>query len=303
MKIETVVERLKTKLQARTCEETQRFYSYSIKFVTRYLVEDLKYSDLDELTEYDVDCFINEMIKAGYKSKTINNFVEVIKKLVRINKGMSSEHIAILEIKPRKTEPESYMPLSVAELDTFITWVKDIPTETSDRNLKKKCMFLLAIQNGIRSNEMLELKVCDLLLDDNRIKLSHTKNGVVRYAYYNNYTKDLLKEYVERRNPQTYLFENRVTHDKMTQNSYCDVFDFASKQCGIHVTSHILRATFATHALRNGCNIESVRIMMGHTNLKTTQMYLHMTDEELLEDNQNYNPLAKYDSTHGAEMN
>ena len=303
MKIDILVEKLNIRLKSQTSVETQRFYSYSISFVNQYLVEGLKYSDLDELTEDDVHSFINSMIELGYKPKTINNFVEVIKKLVRINKGSSSEHMAILEIKPRRNEPEPYMPLSVAELDQFIKWVKDIPTETSDRNLKKKCMFLLAIQNGIRSNEMLELRVKDVMIDDNRIRLSHTKNGVVRYAYFNEYTKELLQEYIKRRNPQIYLFENRVTHDKMTQNSYCDVFDYASQQCGIHVTSHILRATFATHALRNGCNIESVRIMMGHSNLKTTQMYLHMTDEEILEDNQNYNPLAKYDSTHGAEMN
>ena len=198
--------------------------------------------------------------------------------------------------------PVSFMPLNTEDLFKFIKWVKELPVENHIRNLKKKCMFLIALQNGIRNTEMLEIKMRDLLMDTNRIKLSHTKNGDVRYAYFNDYTKDLLKLYIKQVNPQTYLFENRITHERMTANTYCDIYTNASNELGINVSSHILRATFATRALRAGCNIESIRIMMGHTNLQTTQMYLHMTDEELFEDNQAFNPLAQYDKENNENL-
>ena len=302
MKINELSQKLENRLRACTRPETQRFYLETLKPVKNYLFKRNIY-DIDDITYDDVIDLINICHEIGLSNKTINNKLEVIKKLINLNDITTAEQKQILQLKPLKHMPVAFMPLNKKDLFKFIKWVKELPVENHIRNLKKKCMFLLALQNGIRNTEMLEIKVRDLLMDTNRIKLSHTKNGEVRYAYFNDYTKELLNKYIEQVKPRTYLFENRITHERLNSNSYCDVFTNASNELGIDVSSHILRATFATRALRAGCNIESIRIMMGHTDLKTTQMYLHMSDEELLDDNQTYNPLAQYDKENNENQN
>lgn len=302
MEINELITKVQNELMARTRPETQRFYNETIKTLRTFFLR-RNIIDIDDITFDVIIDLINSCHSAGLSNKTINNKLEVIKKIIRRNNIITSEQKIILDYRYLPHTPVAYMPLSKDDLYKFIKWVKELPTENHIRNLKKKCMFLLALQNGIRNTEMLEIKVRDLLMDTNRIKLSHTKSGNVRYAYFNDYTKDLLIKYIEQVKPQTYLFENRITHERLNSNSYCDVFTNASNELGINVSSHILRATFATRALRAGCNIESIRIMMGHTNLQTTQMYLHMSDEELFEDNQAFNPLAQYDNENNENQN
>ena len=278
--------------KASNSQKTTQFYEAHTRAITNFFNK-RSITDLDDLTFDDVLDFINGSTDIGISNKTINHRVNIIKQLIDLQENKTYDHYLIKDIKKKAVEPKSFMPLQKNQLFAFIDWVKALNLNDK-RNLKKACQFLICVQNGIRANELLELKPSNLLLDDNRIKLGHTKNHIVRYAYFNEYTKGLLKQYLSVFKPKNYLFENEK-HEKNAIQTFVGLFDVASKQLGFKVTSHMLRATFATTALRNGCNIESVRVMMGHTSVKTTQMYLHMTDEELYQDNLTYNPLAWYE--------
>lgn len=304
MELEIIESRLFKKTKATCTEATYKGYLRHYKFVKNYLLSH-NITNLVNLTFDDVLDFINGHKDLSLSPKTINHRLALIKMLLTtaIKSGMPKTYdtYQILDLKPLTVEPNSYMPLTNEQMNTFINYVLSL-NDNKPKELKKKIMFLLCLQNGIRANELLEIKRNDLLLESNRIKLTHTKCHHVRYAYFDDYTKELMTRYVANHNKSEYLFYNALTLNRTQVANFNEIFRLVSSKLGFRVSSHMLRASFATMCLRNGCNIESVRIMMGHTNIRTTQMYLHMTDEEILQDNQEYNPYSYYIKKYSSNM-
>ena len=294
--------RFLARAKAKCRAETVRFYESHLRSLYNYfesigLTND---SYLDELTYDDYIDYINASQDLGIKPKTINHRLSVLKQLIDLlpQTQKNEELLLIKDDKLLKNDSEHYMPLPKEQMFHLIDHIKSFDTKHL-KGIKKSLMLLLFIQNGIRANEMLELRTRDVYIDANRIVMVHTKCHETRFAYFDDYTKNLLVKYLELAKPEEYLFENNLTHGKMTKSAVANLFMDLSKEIGFKVSSHMLRTTFATISLRAGCNIESVRIMMGHRNIRTTQMYLHMSDEEIELDNQTYNPLALYNKEKG----
>ena len=290
MKINDLKERFWKQKYAMSCSETQRFYKTHLNAVLDYLksagideIEDLERDDVYEFTSY--------CRQKGLAQKTINHRINIIKQFIRLyKKDPDDEELkAILDMRVIKPVANSYMPLEEEQIRAFINYMATLD-ENKPNELKKKLVFELSIQNGVRNNELLELKVDEILFDERRIRLSYTKTREVRYAFYDAITERTLIKYLDVWCPKKWLFE--TSFGKMHRNRILHYFEQASEKLGFRVTPHILRATFATKSLKNGCDIESVRIMMGHSSLKTTQLYLHFTEEEVADENRRYNPLA-----------
>ena len=131
----------------------------------------------------------------------------------------------------------------------------------------------------------INIKVSDIDFNNRRIRVLG-KGNKERIVYYGEYAEDVLKEYIAThdRNRENYLFTNSKG-DKITDRGIRYIIDKIMSKLAVkvHVTPHVLRHTFATDMLNNGCDIKVVQELLGHSSLKTTEVYTHVTNERLKE--------------------
>lgn len=136
-------------------------------------------------------------------------------------------------------------------------------------------MILFAINTGLRTNDIFNLKWEDIDLDQRTINLITRKNRKVLAVPMN----DTAFEIVEHRQKHgPFVFYNPMTGDR-----FWDVkaaLSAAAKRAGIgHVTWHVFRHTFASRLTRNGVDIVTVKELLGHSNISVTMRYAHSNQE------------------------
>lgn len=152
-------------------------------------------------------------------------------------------------------------------------------------NPKHRVMFRLLYSSGLRRGELLHLKIEDLITDDGKfqIRINKGKGGKDRYTVLSKKVVEELREYYKACRPKNYLFNGRYKGEPMTATGLAHALRSALKKAGIkkEVNLHILRHCFATHALEEGMNIKTLQYLLGHNSVKTTMVYLHISDVPL----------------------
>jgi integrase/recombinase XerD len=149
-------------------------------------------------------------------------------------------------------------------------------------NLKHLLILKLTYGMGLRVSEIVNLKITDI--DSNRMQvlIARAKGKKDRYV---NLPVSILKDlraYYKLYKPKTYLFEG-VFGLQYSIRSAQEVFKTALKKAGIRkpVGIHALRHSYATHLLENGTDIMVIKNLLGHFDIKTTQIYLHVGKREV----------------------
>ena len=136
---------------------------------------------------------------------------------------------------------------------------------------------------GMRVSELVNVKYNDIDFNNRKIRVCG-KGNKERIVYYGEYAEEVLKEYMatHKKNDYGYLFTNSKG-EKITDRGVRYIIDNIMKRLSVkvHVTPHVLRHTFATDMLNNGCDIKVVQELLGHSSLKTTEVYTHVTNERL----------------------
>ena len=163
-------------------------------------------------------------------------------------------------------------------------------------NKKHRAMFRLLYSSGLRRNELLYLKIEDIITTDgqNRIRINKGKGGKDRYTVLSENVLLELREYFKRYKPVTYLFNGREPGQRMSPAGLRHAMIEATKKAGIsrNVNLHILRHCFASHALEEGMNIKTLQYLMGHSSVHTTMVYLHVSEVPL---EKAFSPLDKWE--------
>lgn len=151
------------------------------------------------------------------------------------------------------------------------------------KNLKHKAILTTIYAAGLRIGEAVNLKISDIDSVNMQIKIRQGKGRKDRITLLSKENLKLLRYYFKQFKPKDWLFpgENRDKH--LTTRSVERIMDKAVEKAGITkpVTVHTLRHSFATHLLENGVDIYYIQRLLGHTNIKTTSIYLHMTNIKL----------------------
>lgn len=147
-------------------------------------------------------------------------------------------------------------------------------------NLKHKCMFMTVYGSGLRLSEIVGLKVNDIDSKNMRIFIRQGKGKKDRYAILSQKSLDILREYWKVYKPQNWLFEGRVKGTQYSHRSVQDAFNTAVERAGIKkdVSLHTLRHSFATHMLEDNVNLFHIKELLGHSDISTTTIYLHMAN-------------------------
>jgi integrase/recombinase XerD len=254
------VEKLRTELKIRGFSPlTVRNYTF---FVEKFLASTDK--EASEVDEDDVKLYLSEMFDTKSKNTIMLAaaslrffFSEVLKK----------EFSGIKIPKKDRKLPEV---LKKDEVKSLI--------DSAD-NIKSNLIISLLYSSGLRVSELVNLKVEDLDFEEGTGWVRKGKGSKDRLFALSSSLSEELKSYLSGRE-NTYLFSK----DKpLTTRNIQKIVQGARIRSGIskRVTPHTLRHSFATHILEQGTDIRVIQAMLGHANLNTTQVYTHVSQEQI----------------------
>lgn len=156
--------------------------------------------------------------------------------------------------------------------------------------IRDKAILELLFSTGLRVSELSKLKIEDINLDKDEFSV-RGKGSKLRIVFLSDQSKYWLDKYLKiRHDPNPFLF---ISHDKaatgrkeaqgLNPRSIQRLVQKYARVAGItkQVTPHTLRHSYATDMLMNGADIRSVQALLGHSSITTTQVYTHITDQQL----------------------
>lgn len=237
--------------------------------------------------ESSIDTISNKTIKQFivWLQKNTNSNANSINARLRgvrtfLNYCYEMEYINKVKVPMLKVDKEQKEPYTKEEIAKLLSLSKN-PRFTEYRNY---CMVATFIATGIRLNTLINLKVEDIDLETNTIKLTTTKNRKVQYLPMPTKLAVILSRYIKRVNPTTYLFESRQG-TQLTDDAIKNAIAKYNRSKGVEKTSiHLFRHTFAKNYLLNGGDVFKLQKMLGHSTLDITKNYVNLYCTDLRED-------------------
>jgi integrase/recombinase XerD len=168
---------------------------------------------------------------------------------------------------------------------------------TEDEGLRDRAMLELLYASGLRVSELVALKLADVNLDVGLVRC-FGKGSKERQVPIGRSAVEWVRRYLpaRRRMVGDGSSERLFVTPKgggMTRQLFWRRLVTHGGRAGLgHVTPHMLRHTFATHLLEHGADLRSVQLMLGHSDISTTQIYTHVTNERLRETLKKFHPRA-----------
>ena len=260
--------------------------NYSVNTYTSY-INDLYYfyifikKDLTKVTFEDIKDYLEHLNLKKEKTSSIRRKISSLKSFYKFlykNNYMNKKDYPLTKISYPKMEKK---------LPKFIYYndLLEIINESSkDKDgVRDRLIIEMLYATGVRVSELINIKINDIDFNNRRV-IVLGKGNKERIVYYGEYAEEVLKEYMkthERKN-HNYLFVNSKGV-KLTDRGVRYIIDNIMSKLSVktHVTPHVLRHTFATDMLNNGCDIKVVQELLGHSSLKATEIYTHVTNEHL----------------------
>jgi integrase/recombinase XerD len=153
-------------------------------------------------------------------------------------------------------------------------------------NLKHKAMLFTAYSAGLRVSEIAALRMKDIDSGRMQIFIRRAKGKKDRYVNLSPVLLDILRVYVKKYipGPREFLFESERTGLAYPVRTIQKIFQNAKEKARIKkdVGVHSLRHSFATHLLEKGTDIRYIKVFLGHFNIRTTERYLHVSNQALI---------------------
>ena len=151
---------------------------------------------------------------------------------------------------------------------------------------------MTAYSGGLRSGELRHLKVTDIQSDRMMIHVRHGKGKKDRYTLLSQRLLYELRNYWRIERPQIWLFPGKLSKGPMHRRYLQRIYRKAVTRAGIQRKGgiHTLRHCFATHLLSGGVDLRTLQEMLGHADIKTTQIYTHVDNERLRSIHKQFHP-------------
>ena len=227
---------------------------------------------VEQLDAEDIRSFLWYLIQEKKSSPgTVNTYSAAIRFLFAVTLNRTLNYLQIPRQKKRKTLPEV---LTREEVSSIIEHCQ---------NLKHKAMLMVVYSSGLRVSEAAALKIQHIDSKDMRVFVECGKGGKDRYTLLSQTCLDGLREYWKMYHPKhregwLFLGTYEVTH--ITSAGIESAFNEAVKRTNItkDVSVHTLRHSFATHLLEDGGALLQIKDLLGHANIQSTTIYLHLAN-------------------------
>jgi len=148
-------------------------------------------------------------------------------------------------------------------------------------NVKHRAILTIMYSSGLRRMELLQLKPADIDSERMLIKVKQGKGRKDRYTLLSTKALELLRLHYRFNRPKTFLFEpNGRLGRQVGETTIEKIVKRSAERAKItkNVSCHTLRHSFATHLLEKGVSLKLIQEFLGHTSIKTTSRYLHLTN-------------------------
>jgi integrase/recombinase XerD len=210
------------------------------------------------------------------------------KKLARstVNQAFNAVRFLYVELYKREFIIESVpRPKRARQLPKVLSVNEVARLIDATSNLKHKALLMLIYSSGLRAGESVHLKLEDIDSSRMLVHVRRGKGAKDRYTLLAPSMLPVLRDYYRKYRPRTWLFEGVRSGKPYSVRSVEKVFEQARARAGIvkPVSVHTLRHSFATHLLEQGVDIRLIQELLGHVRLKTTEIYLHISEKTLKE--------------------
>ena len=263
-------------------DNTLQSYRRDIEQYYRYVeINKINYVKVDS---EQVSDYLEYMKGLGKKSSTISRSLASIRAfyqyLLRNKKIKRDPTEGIQSPKIDKRVPTV---LSAQEVELLLEQPKGVDL----KGIRDKAMLEFAYATGMKVTEIISLNIEDINFEEGLVmcKVGEKQRNIPL----GNLSKEALKDYVENARPilikddsVTALFVNTNGH-RLTRQGFWKIIKYYKEQAHItkDITPHVLRHSFATHLIQNGADLKSIQLMLGHSDISSTQVYMQFQDESL----------------------
>ncbi|MEO0272056.1 MAG: site-specific tyrosine recombinase XerD [candidate division WOR-3 bacterium] len=196
------------------------------------------------------------------------------------------------------------VPRKIIKLPDFlneeeVNKLLESPDTSTPRGIRDRAILELLYATGVRVSELVSLKISNVFLEERMIRVlgKGNKERIIPYnstaaKYLELYLYGVRPSILKKRGEDRVFLNMRGT--SLSRVSVWKILKNYAVKAGItkNIYPHILRHTFATHLLKNGCDLRTLQIFLGHASLMTTQIYTHLDKEFLKEVHSKFHPRA-----------
>ena len=276
-------------------DRTTEAYQRDLQQFIHWLPSDIKILDIN--TDH-VHAYLSHLNKIGQKSSSVARKVSVLRQFFKfccLERG--HDHNPMELIKSPSLEKRLPNFLSVAEVEGLLEAARVEQTGGNAECLasRNRAMVYLLYATGLRVSELVGLTTHNLDIETGYVRV-RGKGDKERIAPFAPVAGVYLAEYLEKQRPQLepetdHLFLNQRGL-VLTRQGFWKVLNGLALRAGIQkpLSPHVLRHSFATHLLQSGINLRSLQMLLGHSDLSTTQIYAHVTPEHLKSAHRKFHP-------------
>lgn len=242
-------------------------------------IQDNRHKRIEDTEISDIQQYILHLKKErGLSAGTINNYISGVR--------LFYSHVLDREWNPKKIPRMK----RVQKLPVIPSRQDVLAIINATTNLKHKAILSLLYGSGLRVSEAAKLRISDICSKNMQVRVDNAKHNTNRYTILSGASLIILRNYfraffsLQGYKPGDWLFlgqsQNDHIHVKTIKNTIIKLRN--RLQLDKNISAHTLRHCFATHALEDGVDPVIIQYLLGHKNLKSTEIYLHMTSKSLM---------------------
>ena len=260
-------------------KNTVKAYETDIKGFIKWINKNNKQSLLN-IKESSVNQYISYLFSLKLKSSSVNRKISSLKSFyLFLLKKKLIRHSPFSEVISPKQE--KYLPASMSESE--VEKLLNSPDASKEIEQRDKAMIEMLYATGMRISELVNLKITDIDMNRSVIKVMG-KGSKERLIPFGESASEALFNYLKTRKDSSskeVFISNRGR--KITRVAFWQRIKvyLLRENLKISISPHTLRHAFATHLLNRGADLRSVQLLLGHSDLSTTQIYTHIAKQRL----------------------
>ena len=259
---------------------TLQSYKRDLKQFEKYIEDNGE--DYAEVTNDGIKEYIEHMQEIGKKPSTVSRGLASIRSFYQYEaKNKVVEKDPTEGIQSPKIEKRVPSVLTSSEVALLLDQPKDVDL----KGTRDKAMLEFAYATGMRVTEIISLDIDDVNLEEGYVVCRFGSKQ--RNIPLGSLSLKALKEYIEESRPYLIRDENvkalfvNINGKRLTRQGFWKIVKYYKEQAHItkDITPHVLRHSFATHLLQNGADLKAIQMMLGHSDISSTQVYMQFQDE------------------------